>query len=140
MNKLTEFIKTRSIGFYLTVVAALGSLIAIIIYPALFRNMFWDVWALFFLIIGLVLAIVFVIAGFYKKGLENWAPALIGAGAFLSLLFFLLVSYEIFVRKFGGFESIDFPAGYVFLLVLFGIIILLSIVSIFLKQKKNDNS
>lgn len=133
---IKDYFKSRAVGFYLTVGAALLMLIAVIAYPPSFIHTSYDFKVELFMILGLGLALVLIIGGIFIKGLDNWAPAALGAGGFLALLYYALSSVDIVVKVVGGYETEQLPVMFYFMLVMLVLILVICSVTIFLRQTK----
>lgn len=140
LDKLKKYAAERSVGYWFTLAVAVAMLVLIIVYPV---NFYWSQYyepkTLVFLIVGLVLGVALLVGGVFWKPLEAWAPAALGAGVFVSTLFFFVGSWLMIQDAVGGYEDRGFIDGFWPFVVLAILAIVASIVNIvFLKQRKSD--
>lgn len=136
MEKIKDYLKDKKYGFYVTLGAALFSLLTAIIYAASYAgNVSW--WVFVLLLAGAFLG-VGVIA--LKK--FDLAPVVIAVASFLAFLLFAYANYwnvgNAFaeVLQFGG-SKISLSAGFWVSIIFLLITIIASTASIFFKQKEN---
>ena len=135
-----DFFKSRAVGFYLTAGAALLMIVTIIVYPIGFYQTSYDFKIELFMILGLILMAILLVGGYFLKGLDNWAPAVLGLSAFMALLYYALSNVEQVIRVVGGYEAETLPFVFFFVLAMLGLTIILCSVSIFLRQAKVQNN
>ena len=140
LTAIKNYVKSRGIGYWVSLGTAVLMLVLIIIYPTYFYwSQYWEPRTLVFLIVGLVAGIGLIVGGIFFKPLEAWTPAALGAGSFLSMIFFFMGSWLMIQDAVGGYENRGFILGFWQYVVISLICLIAGIVNIIsLNQGKAD--
>ena len=137
METVKKFFKKKTVGFYLSAVAALLSLVTAIVYAAAYGGTQYMNWGAFvimlFAFIGFAALSIFDITA-------RFAPAFLCAFGLVSFALYVLATYmylsEVFYNGVTAAAMAELNPAYVFCLVAIVIVIALSIAGIFMKQIK----
>lgn len=127
---MKEYFADKKPGFYVTLAAALISIITLIVYAVGYGSSRYMSWAAFwFILIGIVVAAALVALRLYR-----FAPAALFAANTLALCFFIYYIYYFVSSVVYGIQFSSFPPEFVSSVVMFVLAIVSSIVAIFMKQ------
>lgn len=140
LDVVKNFFRTRGLGFYFTVAAVVLALIQLIIYSVAFNETLYVQYFSTTAVICSVLAIVLGIGLSCTKWTEQCAPAAVAVLELLAFLFFIRDGYWYFTTQF--FAGITWEAisttyyGYLVSIIMFVVILILSVASIYMKQRR----
>lgn len=127
---MKEYFADKKTGFYVTLAAALISIITLIVYAVGYgrtRYMSWE--AFWIVLIGIVVAAALVALKLYR-----FAPAVLFGANTLALCFFAYHIYFFVSSVVYGIQFSAFPPEFIASVVMFVLAIISSIVAIFMKQ------
>ena len=144
MQYLKDFIKSRGVGFYFTIVSILLMLIQVILYAVSFSNEMFIQYKHWTVIFFMALAIVAGLGLSLTRWTRSFAPLAIFVLELLSFLMFAKYGYWYFTEVFfGGVVNAETIGsmywGYKSSIVLYVLVLIASGASIFIKQAKNKN-
>lgn len=140
LDTVKNFFKTRRAGFYFTVAAVILSLIELIIYSMAFNDILYVQYYSTASVTCSVLAIVLGILFSCTKWTERCAPAAVALLELLAFLFFIREGYWYFTTQF--YAGISWTAiitmyyGYLVSIVMYVVILIISVASMYMKQSK----
>lgn len=132
MIDVKEYVKDKSVGFYFTAGIALLSLVIAIVYACSYAgtdNISWAAFAL--LLAGIVGTAALVALKQYQ-----WAPIAQAVLNFVALLLFIYGIYYYVSVVMTGIDATGFEPAFWANTILFAIVFVLSVVNVFLPQKK----
>ncbi len=132
MDKIVLFFKSRSYGFYVTLLVCVLSLVTVCIYASGFSGTKYMSWASFVLVIVGIAAT--LLLSIFK--LEKWAPAVILLMTFISMLTFVYAIYLYVVTSVYAASVISFSAEFSATVIFYIISIVTGIANVFFKQSK----
>lgn len=137
METVKKFFKKKTVGFYLSALAALLSFITAIVYAAAYRGTQYMNWGAFVLLL-------FAFIGFAALSIfdvtARFAPVLVGLFGLISFGLYVLATYmylsEVFYNGVTAAAMAELDPSYVFCLIAIVLVIALSIAGIFMRQRK----
>lgn len=133
MNKLKNYLKNKSYGFYVTVFVMLFTLVTLIVYANAYgsndRYMSWAGFVI--MLVGIVAAV-----GLTAFKLNDWVPPVLALANFIALMLYITKIYNYVVVVMVGIDVASFSTQFLSCTVLFAILIVASIANIFFKQVK----
>lgn len=131
MEKIVNFFKDKSYGFYVTVISIIFTIITFSVYVSSYSKfdayMSWE--GFYFMVLGAVLALITIILKRY-----SWAPIILAATNFIGLLYFILKIYNYVTVVLVGIDLTSVSATFITCTVLFAINVVLSTANVFFKQ------
>lgn len=135
MEKIKNFFKTKSYGFYVTVAVAVLTLITSIVYADSYgRNERYMSWAGF----AIMLAGILVAAGLVALKRGEFAPPVLALANFIALMLYITNIYNYVVVVMVGIDISSFSTQFVSCTTLFAILLVASVANIFFKQSKEE--
>lgn len=133
MEKLKNFFKDKSYGFYVSIAVTLLTLVTLIVYADAYgRNDSYMSWAGFaIMIVGIVVAVALT-----ALKLSEWVPPALALANFIALLLYAKSIYNYVVIVIVGIDIASFSSQFILCTVLFAILLVGSIANIFCKQVK----
>ncbi|MBQ4382665.1 MAG: hypothetical protein II794_08020 [Oscillospiraceae bacterium] len=120
----------KKLGFYVTLALAVLAVITAFVYLGMYNGTnYMSRQAFFLLLAGAVLAVVLAFLGQGK-----FSPAVLFGAAVLALMFFVYYIYFFVSSVLTGIQYTVFPVEFVTCVVLFGLLLVGSIVNVFLPQ------
>ena len=133
---MEKFLKRKGIGFYLTLCVAVLAIVTAVIYAVSYANYAGQMsWLAFGLLIGGAVCAV----ALHCLGKGNWAPWVLAAAIFVSVLLYIQCMYNYVVVVMVGIDLNSFSPQFITCSVLLCVSLVLSIVNIYLKQQKEAN-
>lgn len=133
MEKIKNFFKDKSYGFYVTLAVALLTLVTLIVYANAYgsndRYMSWAGFAI--MLVGLAAAAVLTVFKF-----NDWVPPVLALANFIALMLYITNIYNYVVVVMVGIDIASFSSQFLACTVLFAILTVVSIADIFFKQVK----
>ncbi len=137
MEKIKNYFKDKSYGFYVTIAVFLLTLVTVIVYGDAYgsndRYMSWVGAGL--MIAGLVIAIVLTAL---KQ--HEWVPPVLALANFIALLLYVTKIYNYVAVVMVGIDVASFSVQFISCTVMFSILIVVSVADIFFKQSKKENA
>jgi len=133
MEKIKNFFKDKSYGFYVTLAVAVLTLVTLIVYANAYgsndRYMSWAGFAI--MLVGLAAAAVLTVFKF-----NDWVPPVLALANFIALMLYITNIYNYVVVVMVGIDIASFSSQFLACTVLFAILTVVSIADIFFKQVK----
>lgn len=133
MKKVTDFLKTCGIGFYVTSAAIVTSIVCLILF-GVGLGQGYQSWGSFVCLLVLILADVALVA--FKK--EAFAPAVSTILSALAIGFFIYVSYNYVAIVTTGIDIESFNTDWIMSVVFYVLTYGLSVASIFVPWTKKN--
>lgn len=144
LEKVKAFFKTRSLGFWFTAIAVMLSLIQLIVYAVAFATPALRSYGDWKTTLFSVIAIVLCIGLACWKPTERFAPVALAVFELVSFYMFIYYGYMYFSTLFYSGISLEAISlmhyGYSMSIVLYLLIFAASIVAIYKKQSKEDET
>lgn len=132
MEKIKNFFKSKSYGFYVSVAVCILSLIAVCAYALGYGGTKYMSWlALIIVVIGVAVSILLMI---FKQ--DKFVPAVILIATFVSMLSFVYGIYLLVVTTFYAASVVHFSGEFIAAVVFYIIAIVVGIANVFFKQVK----
>ena len=149
MQKVMDFLKSRTIGFFISAAAALLSLISAILYAGFFASEPEMSWVVFVLpLVAFLVSAALLVVPFFFSRLEKltvpFVPFILTTANLFALCLFAEVGYKLINRLVVGHaDKMDniftfFGAGLPVCLILMVVVAVLSTIAIFTKQIKKE--
>lgn len=132
MEKVKDFSKNKSVGFYFILASCLLSLILIIVFLPNTKSGYYTWLSFIFLLVAILGDVVLII---FKK--EDFAPALNSVCAGLAIGFFINACYNYVATVMTGIDIESFSGDFIFSVILYVLLFGSSIASIFIPLRKN---
>ena len=127
---MKEVFKNKAIGFRLTLVCIVFSLVTAAVYASIYSSTRYMSWAaVASIVIGVVLTAGLILAHQYR-----FAPTALMVCNFLALLFYIYYIYFFISSVVTGIQFSGFPLEFYVNIVFFAVMIILSVVCVFLPQ------
>ena len=135
MEKIKNFFKSKSYGFYVTVAVVLLTLITSIVYADSYgKNERYMSWAGF----AVMLAGIFVAAGLTAFKRCEFAPQGLALANFVARMVYITNFYNYVVVVMVGIDISSFSTQFIACTTLFAILLVASVANIFFKQSKEE--
>ncbi len=136
MEKIINFFKDKSYGFYVTIASIIFTIITFSVYAGNYSKydsyMSWE--GFYIMIGGLVLALIIMV---FKK--FSWATIVLAITNFFGLLFYILKIYNYVVVVLVGIDLASFSPAFITCTTLFAINVLISTANVFFKQTRDED-
>ena len=131
MEKIVNFFKDKSYGFYVTLISILFTIITFSVYVSSYGKydsyMSWE--GFYFMIAGAVLALITIVIKKY-----SWAPIILATTNYIGLLYYILKLYNYVVVVLVGIDLASFSPSFIMCTTLFAINVVISTCNVFFKQ------
>lgn len=131
MEKIVNFFKDKSYGFYVTLISILFTIITFSVYVSSYGKydsyMSWE--GFYFMVAGAVLALIAIVIKKY-----SWAPIVLAATNYIGLLYYILKIYNYVVVVLVGIDLASFSPAFIVCTTLFAINVVISTSNVFFKQ------
>lgn len=131
MEKIVNFFKDKSYGFYVTLISILFTIITFSVYVSSYGKydsyMSWE--GFYFMVAGAVLALIAIVIKKY-----SWAPIVLAATNYIGLLYYILKIYNYVVVVLVGIDLASFSPAFIACTTLFAINVVISTFNVFFKQ------
>lgn len=131
---MKNIMANKPVGFRVTLVTAVLSLITALVYMAIYSSSRYMSWQAFgIMVAGVVLAVALIAL---KQ--ERFAPSALLVGDFLSLLFYVYYIYFYISSVVTGIQFSGFPMEFFVNIALYAVSLVLSIACVFMRQTAEE--
>ena len=131
---MNNFMANKTLGFRVTLVTMVLSLVTALVYLAIYSSSRYMSWQAF----GTMVAGVVVAAALIALKQVRFAPSALLLGDFLSLLFYVYYIYFYISSVATGIQFSGFPLEFFVNAVLYGLSLVLSIACVFMRQTAEE--
>lgn len=133
MKKSKGFLKTKSYGFYVTIVIAILTLVTAFVYANSYGNnaryMSWE--GVYVMLAGVGLGLILTL---FRQ--NEWVPPVLALGNFVAMMLYITKMYNYVVVVMVGIDIASFSMEFMLCSGLFAVTLAISILNIFFKQAK----